>query len=64
MNIKELFDSGGHKYPYSRDWIDIDCTAVSCKWNKSNKCSVPSLAIIGEDGRCNGFKTNNKGNNE
>ena len=44
-------------YPQlSRDWADIDCRAGSCRWNKRHKCSVPSLAEIGDDGRCKGFQ--------
>jgi len=44
-------------YPVSRDWEEIDCSAVRCVYNLCKKCSVPSLAKIGEDGRCTGFRT-------
>lgn len=44
-------------YPWlSRDWGDIDCRSQSCMHNRFSKCTVPSLAKIGEDGRCEGFK--------
>lgn len=44
------------KFPlFSRDWEDIDCSAVACLNNRNNKCTVSSLAVIGEDGRCKGF---------
>ena len=39
----------------SRDWLDIDCKAIGCKYNRSEKCMVPSLCSIGDDGRCKGF---------
>ena len=44
-------------FPVSRDWEDIDCSATACIYNRIKKCTVPSLAKIGEDGRCGGFKT-------
>ena len=40
---------------FSRDWPDIDCNAISCANNIMNKCTVPSKAIIGDDGKCTGF---------
>ena len=44
-------------FPVSRDWEDIDCHAVYCVNNILNcKCSVSSLAKIGEDGQCKGFR--------
>jgi hypothetical protein len=43
-------------YPVSRDWVDIDCNAIACINNRNKKCLVPSLAIIGDDGRCINFK--------
>ena len=46
----------GCNYPYSRDWQDIDCDAIACINNRNKKCSVPFLAIIGEDGICINFK--------
>jgi hypothetical protein len=45
-----------HGYPVSRDWADIDCKAVGCKYNRSEKCMVPSRCKIGDDGRCKGFE--------
>lgn len=44
----------GHPWA-SRDYADIDCKAVSCVCNRLRKCSVPSLAKISDDGRCEGF---------
>ena len=46
---------GDWQHPVSRDWAEVDCQAISCVYNKSEKCSVPSLAKIGEDGKCKGF---------
>ena len=60
-----LFDDGrGDRvlFPYSRDWEDIDCNAISCLNNVCKKCSVPSLAKIGDDGKCMGFKSKYKEN--
>ena len=45
-----------HTYPVSRDWETIDCKATSCIYNMAEKCTVPSLAKINEDGKCEGFK--------
>jgi hypothetical protein len=42
-------------YPVSRDWEQIDCKA-DCQWSVGGKCYVPSLAKLGEDGRCQGFQ--------
>jgi len=44
-----------HGYPVSRDWADIDCRATGCRWNQREKCIVPSICKIGDDGRCKGF---------
>ena len=41
----------------SRDWPVIDCKAKSCVNCRDEKCSTPSLAVIGDDGTCKGFKT-------
>jgi hypothetical protein len=50
-------DSSRDRFPYlSRDWEDIDCLAKLCQYNISFKCTVPSIAVIGEDGKCKGFK--------
>ncbi|MFA5766585.1 MAG: hypothetical protein WC919_01510 [Candidatus Paceibacterota bacterium] len=45
-------------YPVSRDWQDIECKAMSCVYNFSGICTVPSLCEISEEGRCKGFKAN------
>ena len=52
-----LMDYGRRPYgfPVSRDWEDIDCKAVGCKYNRSEKCMVPSLCKIGMKGECTGF---------
>jgi len=42
-------------FPVSRDWADIDCKATGCRWNQQEKCIVPSICKIGDDGRCKGF---------
>lgn len=42
-------------FPVSRDWADLDCGASGCAFNRVGKCSVPSIAKVGEDGRCVGF---------
>ena len=44
-------------YPVSRDWEDMDCSAIRCVYNNCKKCTVPSIAGIGEDGRCVSFRT-------
>lgn len=46
----------GHGYPVSRDWADVDCKAVGCRYNRAEKCMVPSRCKIGDDGRCKGFE--------
>ena len=44
------------RYPFfSRDWQDIDCKSISCQNNRGGKCTIPSKATIGVDGRCEGF---------
>jgi len=44
-------------YPgMSRDWEDLDCRSTSCVNNRFGKCGVPSLAVIDDSGRCEGFK--------
>jgi len=43
-------------FPVSRDWADVDCRATGCRWNRSEKCMVPSRCQIAEDGRCKGFE--------
>jgi hypothetical protein len=48
--------SPGHDFPVSRDWEDIDCKAVGCRYNLREKCMVPSRCKISDDGRCTGFE--------
>ena len=43
-------------FPFSRDWEDIDCKAVGCRFNHGEKCMTPSRCKIGNDGRCLGFE--------
>ena len=50
-----LMPHNDDRYPVSRDWADIDCSAGSCKNNLSKKCTIPSIAVIGEDGKCKGY---------
>lgn len=45
-----------YDFPVSRDWEHLDCKAVGCRWNKLERCMVPSLAKIGPEGRCEGFE--------
>lgn len=45
------------EYPRSRDWQEIQCNADSCINNRMKQCTVPSLAILDQNGRCKGFKT-------
>lgn len=58
LKINSLMPHRPHEFPVSRDWQDLDCGASQCKWNDKflKKCKVPSLAVIGDDGRCKGFK--------
>jgi hypothetical protein len=39
----------------SRDWLDIDCQAIGCKFNINKKCMTPSICKISPEGRCEGF---------
>jgi hypothetical protein len=57
METNSLFDHGGDRsrFPYSREWEDIDCSAVSCQFNGLNKCISPSLAKINAEGKCAGL---------
>ena len=45
-----------HGYPVSRDWANVDCRATGCRWNRLEKCMVPSRCKIGADGKCGGFE--------
>jgi hypothetical protein len=40
----------------SRDYLDVDCKATGCQFNRDEKCMVPSRYKIGADGRCEGFQ--------
>jgi len=45
----------------SRDWTSIECGARSCVYrHPCGWCIAPSRATIGEDGRCKGFKIEDK----
>lgn len=45
------------RYPnLSRDWDEVDCKAVGCKFNRNEKCMVPSRCKIGPTGQCEGFE--------
>jgi len=52
-----LGHGGDWRHPVSRDYQEIDCNASSCMFNKDSKCTTPSLAKIGMDGWCGGFRT-------
>ncbi len=43
-------------FPVSRDWEDIDCKAVGCRFNFNEKCGVPSRAKFDETAKCAGFE--------
>lgn len=60
LNINSLMPHRPYEFPVSRDWEDRDCKASQCKWNNkfSRKCKIPSIAVIGDDGRCKGFELN------
>jgi hypothetical protein len=53
---KLIGHGGGHHDWLSRDYLDIDCKATGCMFNRDEKCMVPSRAKIGPDGRCEGFQ--------
>lgn len=46
----------GHGFPVSRDWADLDCKAIGCRWNRNEQCIVPSRCKISNDGKCIGFE--------
>ena len=48
----------GHGHPRSRDWglDNIPCKRSNCICNSGNECFIPSRAVIGEDGRCEGYQ--------
>ncbi len=46
----------GHHDWVSRDYADIDCKAVSCFFNRGQKCGVPSICEIDDKGSCKGYK--------
>ena len=43
-------------FPVSRDWADVDCKATGCRFNKCEKCMVPSRCKINASGSCEGFE--------
>lgn len=43
-------------FPVSRDWEDLDCWATGCRYNRNEKCMVPSRCKITAEGRCRGFE--------
>ena len=47
-------------FPYSRDYglTEFICKQVSCISNKNGLCVSPARCIIGEDGKCEGYKYN------
>ncbi len=52
-----LVGSGSDHHSWaSRDYLDVDCKAVGCMFNRDEKCMVPSRFVIGADGRCSGFQ--------
>lgn len=53
-----LMDYGRRPYgfPVSRDWEDIDCKAVGCRFNQCEKCITPARCKISDEGRCIGFE--------
>lgn len=47
---------GSSHHPWiSRDYYNIDCQSVGCKFNLQLKCMVPSRCNIGPQGNCEGF---------
>ena len=40
----------------SRDWEDIDCKCVGCKYNVNEKCGVPTRAQFNNEAKCEGFE--------
>ncbi len=54
--VSKLIGHGSEHHDWlSRDWLDIDCQAIGCKFNREKKCMVPTQCKIGDDGRCQGF---------
>ena len=64
FGINSLMPRRPYSFPVSRDWEDVDCKAAQCKWNKGSKCITPSIAVIGDDGRCKGFELDLKSYDE
>ncbi len=49
--------SGWDGHPWaSRDWVDVDCKAIGCRYNSNEKCGVPSRANFDETAKCSGFE--------
>lgn len=46
-----------YRHPRSRDWglPDFPCRRTNCIYNKGNMCILPSQCEIGEDGKCEGY---------
>ena len=59
MQSKDLIPKNRQPYgfPVSRDWEDIDCKAIGCKFNLNEKCSVPSRAKFNKEAKCEGFES-------
>jgi hypothetical protein len=55
MEVKGFMPHNNGFPMLSRDWEQLDCKSSGCANNVSGCCVVPSLAKIGEDGRCEGF---------
>jgi hypothetical protein len=57
LMAKDHYDSR-YMPPISRDFEldNFQCLATKCICNRESKCIAPSVAKIGEDGRCVNFK--------
>ena len=40
----------------SRDWKEINCKAIGCKYNREEFCMTPSRAKFDEQAKCSGFE--------
>ena len=47
------------EFPMSRDYgrDNFPCKQISCISNRNETCVTPARCIIGEDGKCEGFRT-------
>ena len=51
------YPNGSDHFPWmSRDYEDIDCQAIGCKFNFDKKCAVPTRCKINVQGSCEGFE--------